>query len=180
MSDPALIRAIAPHGSGLFAASSISCWRVLPTATPFEQEIDGLPSDFDDWVFQLAARAIPCLNANEQPEALWQSILERGASAHEWVERFFWHWFTDGLRASPSAAEFVELWSAMIAYALESLAWDPSTSVHYELDSIVVELLCFDQRWNALVQDENSAPLIFALGICLPKRSSGGARCPKS
>ena len=151
----------------------------LPAATPFEQEIDGLPSDFDDWVFQLVARTIPCLNANERPEALWQSILERGARAHKWVERFFWHWFTDGLKASPRATEFVRLWSAMIAYALESSAWDPSTSVHYELDSIVVELLCFDQRWNALVQDENSAPLIFALRDLFAKAFQRWGMMPK-
>ena len=67
----------------------------------------------------------------------------------------------------------------MIAYALESLAWDPSTSVHYELDSIVVELLCFDQRWNALVQDENSAPLIFALRDLFAKAFQRWGKMPK-
>jgi hypothetical protein len=39
----------------------------------------------------------------------------------------------------------------MITYALEHPAWDPASTVSYELDGIVVELLCFDMRWNAIV-----------------------------
>jgi hypothetical protein len=69
----------------------------------------------------------------------------------EWVERFFWHWFTGGIRASTSEVEFVRIWRAMIAYALEHPAWDPSGTVSYELDGLVVELMCFDIRWKAVV-----------------------------
>jgi hypothetical protein len=151
----------------------------LPEATSPEQEIDGLPNDFDDWVFQIVARAIPCLNTDEHSEELWRSILERGAVAHQWVERFFWHWFTDGLKASCNPTEFVRMWSAMISYALESPAWDPSKSIHYELDGIVVELLCFDQRWNALVQDETVAPIISALKDILAKAFQRWGAMPK-
>jgi hypothetical protein len=71
-------------------------------------EIDGLPSDFD-WAFKLAARTIPCLTPAERSVELWQPILDRGAPAHQWVERFFWKWFTDGLAASPSVADFVRI-----------------------------------------------------------------------
>jgi len=38
----------------------------------------------------------------ENPDSCWQSLLGLGAAAHEWIERFFWHWFTDGLRANRS------------------------------------------------------------------------------
>lgn len=151
----------------------------LPKATSREQKIDGLPSDFDDWVFRLVARTVPCLSVDEHPEGLWRSILERGAVAHQWVERFFWHWFTDGLRASPNVTEFVRIWSTMISFALESEAWDPSNSVYYELDSIVVELLCFDQRWNALVRDETVAPIVSALKDIVGKAFQRWGMMPK-
>ena len=127
--------------------------QAVPVVDPAsKQEIDGLPSDFDGWVFELVARTIPCLAPAERPEEFWQAILDRGAPAHQWVERFFWHWFTGGFKASPSAAEFVRIWRAMITYALGHPAWDPSGTVSYELDGLVVELMCFDMRWNAVVR----------------------------
>jgi len=127
------------------------------------QEVDGLPSDFDDWAFQLVAKTLLQLETSEKPAELWQSIFERGAPAHQWVERFFWHWFTNGLATAPSAADFVRLWHTMISYALESPAWDPKTTSSYELEGIVVELLCFDARWNALVRDDTNVAAIGAM-----------------
>lgn len=138
--------------------------QAVPVVDPAsKQEIDGLPSDFDGWVFELAARTIPCLTAVERPEEFWQAILDRGAPAHQWVERFFWHWFTVGFAASPSAAEFVRIWRAMISHALGHAAWDPSGTVWYELDGLVVELLCFDTRWNAIVRTEDNAQIVGTL-----------------
>jgi hypothetical protein len=127
------------------------------------QGIDGLPSDFDDWAFKLVARTIPGLAPAEHPEELWQAVLDRGAPAHQWVERFFWHWFTDGFAASPSPAEFVRIWRAMIMHALGHPAWDPAGAVSYELDGIVVELLCFDTRWNAIIRSEDNAQIVSTL-----------------
>jgi hypothetical protein len=133
----------------------------LPTVdTPLTEEIDGLPSDFDDWAFKLTARTIPCLTSAESPEVLWQPILGRGASAHKWVERFFWHWFTDGLVGSSSPVDFVRTWRKMILYALEHPAWNPANAIAHELDGIVVELLCFDTSWNAIVRTEENAQII--------------------
>jgi hypothetical protein len=131
--------------------------------TASRQKIDGLPSDFDGWVFELVARTIPCLASAERPEEFWQAILDRGAPTHQWVERFFWHWFTGGFAASPSAAEFVRIWRAMIIHALGHPAWDPAGSVSYELEGIVVELLCFDMRWNAIVLTDDSAQVVGTL-----------------
>jgi hypothetical protein len=136
----------------------------IPVVDPASrQEIDGLPSDFDGWVFELVARTIPRLRPVERPEELWQAILDRGAPAHQWVERFFWQWFTTGFAASPSAAEFVRIWRAMITHALGHPGWDPSGTVLYELDGLVVELMCFDPRWNAIVRTEDNAQVVGTL-----------------
>jgi hypothetical protein len=118
-----------------------------------EQEIDGLPEDFDGWVFGVVAGTIPCLTASEDPRSLWQPILDLGSGTHDWVERFFWYWFTDGLRAAQSPEQFTQLWSAMIRYALASPAWDPNTNHSYDLASMVFELLGFDLRMNKLGQN---------------------------
>jgi hypothetical protein len=131
--------------------------------SPLAEEVEGLPSDFDDWAFKLVARTIPCLAPTESPEGLWQPILDRGAPAHQWVERFFWHWFTDGVAVSPSAAEFIGVWRSMILYALEHSSWDPAGIIRQDLDAIVFELMCFDMRWNAIVRTEDNARLVGTL-----------------
>jgi hypothetical protein len=123
----------------------------IPTIDdPRQQEIDGLPSDFDDWVFGRVAAVIPRLTAAEGPRSLWQPILGLGSPAHEWVERFFWYWFTDGLRATQTPGDFARLWSTMIQYALESPRWDPSTNRSYDLDGMVFQMLGCDSRMNKL------------------------------
>lgn len=129
----------------------------IPKVDDLEQaEIEGLPSGFDDWIFQIVARAIPHLTSDEDPDGLWQAILELGAPAHEWVERFFWHWFTDGLRASGSPAAFVRLWQDMVLYALSSPKWDPQQRYgRYDVEDMVIELLGLDARWNAFASDES-------------------------
>ena len=120
---------------------------------PQQQEVDGLPDDFDGWVFGIVTAAIPCLTASENPRSLWQPILDLGSGAHNWIERFFWFWFTDGLRAAQSPEQFTQLWTDMIQYALASPAWDPSTNHSYDLANMVCELLGFDLRMNKLGQD---------------------------
>jgi hypothetical protein len=138
----------------------IALWSVPAVNAPSTEEIDGLPSDFDDWAFKLVAQTIPCLMAAESPEVLWQPILDRGAPAHQWVERFFWYWFTDGLAASSSAMDFVATWREMILDTLEHPAWSPSNAIAHELDGIVLELLCFDTRWNAIVRTEDNVQIV--------------------
>lgn len=133
----------------------------LPTIDdPEQQEIEGLPSEFDAWVFEIVARAIPRLKPSEHPEALWKSILDLGAPAHEWVERFFWSWFTTGLRAARSPSDFTHIWRAMILHAIESPKWDRSVYWSHRVDVMVIELLGMDARWNALAADAAFAPLV--------------------
>ena len=63
-------------------------------------EVDGLPSDFDGWIYGITCRMIVQMNEADDPGSLWRPILDLGAFAHEWVERFFWHWFIEGINAS--------------------------------------------------------------------------------
>jgi hypothetical protein len=127
---------------------------------PRQQEIEGLPDHFDNWVFGLVAGAIPSLTAAEDPRSLWQPILDLGSPAHQWVERFFWDWFTDGLRAAQSPEDFARLWADMIGHALASQAWDPSVNRTHDLDGMVFELLGFDTRMNKLGHNPAFGPAL--------------------
>ena len=67
----------------------------------------------------------------------------------------------------------------MITYALEHPAWDPAGTVSYELDDIVLELLCFDIRWNAIVRIEDNAQVVGSLEDILERALERWGRMPK-
>jgi len=86
-----------------------------------------------------------------------RAIFDLGAAAHDWVERFFWAWFTTGLRSARSPTEFDRIWRSMILYALASPRWQRDAYGSYRLDSMVIELLGTDGRWGTLAADSTSA-----------------------
>ena len=146
---------------------------------PRQQDIDGLPDQFGNWVFGLIAGTIPCLKASEDPPSLWQPILDLGPPAHQWVERFFWDWFTDGLRAAQSPQDFTRLWTDMIEHALASPAWDPSVNRTYELDGMVFELLGCDSRMNNLGQNPAFSSAVAAMESVFARAAQRWFSMPK-
>ncbi|MEH2549987.1 hypothetical protein V1283_006632 [Bradyrhizobium sp. AZCC 2262] len=117
---------------------------------PRRQRCEDHPDEFDTWVYGIVARTIPCMTTAEDHRTLWQPILDRGPAAHQWIERFFWEWFTDGVRAAQTPERFTAIWSAMIEYTLQSPSWDPATGRSYDLDDAVFGLLGFGTRINKI------------------------------
>lgn len=117
---------------------------------PRRQRTEDHPDEFDAWVYGVIAKTIPSLTAAEDHCTLWQPILDRGPSAHQWIERFFWEWFTVGVRAAQTPERFTAIWSAMIEHALQSPAWDPASGRSYDLDDAVFWLLGLGTRINKI------------------------------
>jgi hypothetical protein len=117
---------------------------------PRRQRTEDHPDEFDAWVFGVVAGTIPNLTAVEDHRTLWQPILDRGPSAHQWIERFFWEWFTVGVRTAQTPERFTAIWGAMIEHALQSPAWDPASGRSYELDDAVFWLLGFGTKINKI------------------------------
>lgn len=117
---------------------------------PRRQRTEDHADEFDAWVYGVVARTIPSMTAAEDHRTLWQPILDRGPPAHQWIERFFWEWFTVGVRAAQTPERFTEIWSVMIEHALQSPAWDPATGRSYELDDAVFWLLGLGTRINKI------------------------------
>ena len=126
---------------------------LIPLITdPRRQRTEDHPDEFDAWVYGVVAATIPSMPAAEDHRTLWQPILNRGPPAHEWIERFFWEWFTVGVRAAQTPERFTAIWSAMIEHALQSPAWDPATSRTYDLDDAVFWLLGLGTKINEIDQ----------------------------
>ena len=143
------------------------------------QEIDGLPCEFDGWVFGIVAGAVPCLTAAEDPGSLWQPILELGTPAHQWVERFFWYWFTDGLRPVQSAEQFTALWSAMIEHALACPGWQAGGRGSFRLDQMVFELLGFNSGMHTVGKNTALASAIGAMEPVFARAAQQWFRMPR-
>ena len=126
---------------------------LIPMITdPRRQRTEDHPDEFDAWVYGVVAATIPSMTVAEDHRTLWQPILDRGPPAHEWIERFFWEWFTVGVRAAQTPERFTAIWSAMIEHALQSPAWDPATSRSYDLDDAVFWLLGLGTKINKIGQ----------------------------
>jgi len=104
-----------------------------------DYEIDGLPTDFDQWVLERVAILLPLLPINESRE-LWRPILDLGVPGHQWVEQFFWHWFTDGHSNTPTPLAFTRVWEQMLRYALEHSGWSVGRNTDV-LSKLLTELL---------------------------------------
>jgi len=152
----------------------------IPTVPPeTRQQIKGQPSEFDNWLFQVIAKNIAAVGTADNPSSLWKPILTLGAPAHRWVEHFFWHWFTDGFRGFASPADFVRTWQSMIDYALVQKALNPSVALSFDVDAVVMQLLAFDQRWNALFLAEENAPAIATLHDTYERAMSFWGKSPR-
>jgi hypothetical protein len=124
---------------------------LIPVITdPRRQRTEDHPDEFDAWVYGLVARTIPYMTTAEDHRTLWQPILDRGPPAHQWIERFFWEWFTDGVRAAQTPERFTAIWSAMIEHALQSPAWDSATGRSYDLDDAVFWLMGLGTKINKI------------------------------
>ena len=124
---------------------------------PKTEQIEGLPTEFDSWVYGLVATAIPLLTPAEKPEVLWKPILSLGPATHYWVERFYWQWFILGWKAAPDLADFFREWRAMIEFALASPQWDHKQNWHYAIDTVIFELLGFNSTWSSWSNAEGVA-----------------------
>jgi hypothetical protein len=131
----------------------------IPIPTNYiTDELDDLPDDFDGWLFAILCRTIAQMNTSDNPDCLWQPILDLGPYGHYFVETFFTHWFIDGLRASTPAV-FVEHWMRIIRHALTSSHWNPSNPTFYRLDTMVFNLMGY-QFGEPMAVDEHFAPLL--------------------
>jgi hypothetical protein len=126
-------------------------------------ELDGLPNDFDGWVFGIVCSMIAQMGDGDDPASLWHPILDLRAFAHEWVERFFWHWFIEGINASASAEVFVSHWAEMIRFALASPKWATENTRMFYLEDMVCELLGYHFGVDSMASEERFAPSIGAI-----------------
>ncbi len=105
------------------------------------QEIDGLPGSFDEWVLSLLARSLLNLDGEDEPSSFWKPILDLGAPAHHWVERFFWEWFTSAFEQPHNHEDFTRTWGDMIEYATGHALWSRADFPDRDVAEMVVELL---------------------------------------
>jgi hypothetical protein len=90
---------------------------------PAEVELRDYPPAQDRWVLERSASLILELRSEEEAEALWIPILDRAASAHNYVGVFLTEWFTVGLSNRSKSRPFLEEWQKMLEFAFSSPRW---------------------------------------------------------
>jgi predicted MPP superfamily phosphohydrolase len=130
----------------------------VPRSAARRQGADGLPTDFDGWVFSQIAGILPSVSPLVA-RRLWQPILDLGTPAHHWVERFFWDWFTDGYQQTPTPEAFTAIWDEMIRFAAEHTRWS-ADQAPYDLAGIVKELLGCSHGMHTVAKDQAYAAVL--------------------
>jgi len=146
---------------------------VVTALFPIEDEDDGqratLPDDFDRWVFGIVAESTVLCVDDENSSKLWKPILSLGTPGKEWVEQFYWDWFTDGLQAAPSADAFVNRWVQMVEFALDSPLWDPKQVDEFELEKPIGELLGLEFGLQSIAADPRGCSVIGGMAAIYPR-----------
>lgn len=89
-----------------------------------EWESQSLPNGFDYWLLSRIPDLILQLRVDEQSERFWMPLLDRGVTAHHWIEIFLRSWFRQGLAEHSTSNRFIPSWKAMLAFAFGSANWN--------------------------------------------------------
>lgn len=85
-----------------------------PDQSSDDHKLSDRPNDFDYWIYDLVARCVCFAEDENEAEALWKPILSLPGFLADWIERFFWSWFGDGVQFTPSPEVYVRRWEPMI------------------------------------------------------------------
>ena len=159
------VAAVSPAERNGFLCTIQDLLSLSLTTLPVPEELagestDGIPTDFDGWLYRIISRAIVRTTDSEKRSRLWKPIVGLGAHCHNWVERFFWYWFSDGVDAASSPATFMCCWIEMLRFAMASPGWDRNASRSIDLDDMVFELLGYHWGAQSIGVDERFTPLL--------------------
>jgi len=117
---------------------------MIGTDTNEDDEIDGMPTDWDEWVFGRIGSLILQLDSPQKRKAIWQPILQLGVAAHYWIEAFLRKWFYAGLGTDIVPKAFASEWREMIEFALKSSKWGLETGRGFRREGMWKTLMGFD------------------------------------
>lgn len=124
-----------------------------------DEELSGMPYDYDHWVFKNIAQLIPQMNPKESPERFWQPILDLDSSAHYWIEDFLHDWTIYGPDAAKNLDEFVMNWRSMIKHCLNSPKWNARNNSTFHLDTMYIALMGIDLGSERVGREDFAEPL---------------------
>jgi len=157
---PALDKAHNPseRAEWLHFWKQVISWTVGALEPEEDGEISGTPSEWDRWVFEQMAIQIFHMEDSENPNELWQPILDLGTEGHYWVDDFIMELFTKGIGYDPIPRCFIKRWKEILEYAFASEKWSSSRSRYwYYRNKLWCELLGMGYIVSGLWDKEKSS-----------------------
>lgn len=97
-------------------------WQLFDDEKQYDS-LNGMPAEFDQWVFSRLPKVILSCDANEDANKIWQPILELGPVAHYWIEDFTNEWFLYLNEDSVDKVKFANCWQRMLDFSLTDKSW---------------------------------------------------------
>ncbi len=108
------------------------------------ERIDGTPGKFEDWGLEKIAQVLLQLHPSEDRQAFWKPILNLGAPAHYWIEKFLRDWMWYGFTLSQYEHVFIQVWKEMMGFVFSSPKWDHNIAKHsHELAELWNDVIGF-------------------------------------
>jgi len=99
--------------------------------TQAKQQDSLVPHPEERWVLHGIAAAVPYMRPEENPERLWQVVLDLRPEASYWVEEFLQSFHRAALQAASVPEGYVALVRAMFDFADASATWPTQESAHH-------------------------------------------------
>lgn len=110
--------------------------RMIPREPDGDQEIEGAPYAYDNWVLVRAATFIAQLESDDDAQRLWRPIMELGPAAHYWVESFLGAWTTSAFTEATTTQRYFARWRELIRFATKSPRWTPVGNSSHRLPDL--------------------------------------------
>ncbi|HEY8272763.1 MAG TPA: hypothetical protein VIG33_17855 [Pseudobdellovibrionaceae bacterium] len=88
-----------------------------------DDDVRGVQSKWDQWVFRGVVRLLTNLEPNENPDNFWKPILSLGPAYYYWIQDFFREFFFCNLGKAEIPKNFVQNWKNIFEFCLSSLQW---------------------------------------------------------
>ena len=157
---PTLDQALSPleRVEWLFFWKQAISWTISVLEFEDDGEISGTPSEWDSWVFEQMATQIFYMEDSENPNELWQPILDLGAEGHYWIDEFIMELFLKGIGYDHIPRNFTKRWKEILEYAFASDKWSASKSGYwYHMNKLWCELLGMNYIVSNLWDKEKSS-----------------------
>jgi hypothetical protein len=128
------------------------------------EEIDGMPYQFERWLFQKLPPIILSTISTSEAETLWHPILTLGSPAHYWISAFLNEWWNYGLSNHQHDTQyFLLIWKEMWEFTRTNPGWGNGAKRAWDMNKSYCSLIGLDELTLSFFWDATHIALVTSM-----------------